>query len=638
LIIDGILYGTSPKLKLFALDASTGEELWRFDPFGGDYEMYGMGVNRGVAFWTNGEEKRIFYSATDQLYAVDAVTGEKVNSFGDQGTVDLHTGLGDRAKDFFVVSNSPGVIHQDLLIMGSRVSESSGAAPGYIRAFNVKTGALEWTFHTIPRPGEFGYDTWPKDGYNRIGGANGWSGMSIDREREVVFVPTGSAAYDFYGGDRQGQNLFANCVIALDANTGERIWHYQTVHHDLWDRDIPCPPNLVKLNIDGREVDAIAQVTKSAHIFLLDRETGEPLFPVKEVPVPPSRLNGEAAWPTQPIPSKPPQFSRSRVLESDLTDRSPEAHAFAKQIWSQIEEGPGFSPPSEKGVFIFPGFDGGGEWGGGAVDEETGILYINASEMPWVIQMIKFEPVEDGSLASLGKNLYSRNCMICHGKTLEGASIHSIPSISDLKERLPVKTVRQTIIGGKGMMPAFGHLDSTQVDALVAYLYGSKDDPDRDLAVGKGVSANNKKDTNAYPYVMTGYNRFEDPDGYPAIKPPWGTLNAIDLNTGTILWKKTLGTFPELESQYGGPTGCQNYGGPVVTAGGLVFVAATQDERFRVFDKLDGTLLFETELPAAGYATPATYMLNGKQYVVIACGGGKLGTKSGDQYIAFSLP
>lgn len=638
LIIDGVLYGTSPKLKLFALDAATGKELWRFDPFGDDYQMYGMGVNRGVAYWTDGTERRIFYSATSNIYSVDALTGQLDPNFGEGGKVDLHTGLGDRAKDFFVVSNSPGVIHKDLLIMGSRVAESSGSAPGYIRAFNVKTGAMEWIFHTIPKPGEFGHDTWPEDAHTRIGGANAWSGMSIDPENEIVYVPTGSAAYDFYGGDRHGENLFANCLLALDANTGERIWHYQMVHHDLWDRDLPCPPNLLTLNIDGREVEAIAQVTKSSHVFLLDRATGKPLFPVEEVTVPPSPLEGESAWATQPIPSKPPQFSRSRVLETDLTDRSPAANAYARQIWSQVGESPGFLPPSEKGVFLFPGFDGGGEWGGGAVDEETGIMYINASEMPWVIQMMKFEPVEDGSLFSIGKNLYNRNCMICHGKDKGGASIHSIPSISDLKARLPEEAVRQTIMQGKGMMPAFGHLDSTEVAALVAFLYGSADDAGDHRDASNKASANNKKDTSPYPYVMTGYNRFEDPEGYPAIKPPWGTLNAIDLNTGTILWKKVLGTFPELEQQYNGPTGCQNYGGPVVTSGGLVFIAATQDERFRVFDKTDGTLLFETQLPAAGYATPATYMLHGKQYVVIACGGGKLGTKSGDQYIAFSLP
>ncbi len=636
LILNGILYGTSPKLKLFALDAKTGKELWRFDPFGDDYQMYGMGVNRGVAHWSDGKEERIFYTATSNIYAVNAKTGALIESFGDQGKVDLHTGLGERAKDFFVVSNSPGVIHKDLLIMGSRVSESSGSAPGYVRAFNVKTGALEWIFHTIPKPGETGYETWPKDAYQRVGGANAWSGMSIDPDREIVFVPTGSAAYDFYGGDRHGENLFANCLIALNANTGERIWHYQMVHHDLWDRDMPCPPNLVKLNINGEEVEAVAQVTKSSHVFLFNRDTGEPLFPIDEVKVPGSSLEGEAAWSTQPIPSKPPQFSRSRVRESDLTDRSPEANAYARQIWGQVTEGPGFDPPSEKGVFLFPGFDGGGEWGGAAVDEETGILYVNASEIPWVIQMMKFESEEDGTLASKGKNLYNRNCMICHGKDMKGASIHSIPSISNLKERLPKATVSQTILQGKGMMPAFGHLDSTEVNAIVAYLYGSKDE--LPLVKGQGASANKNTNSSPYPYVMTGYNRFEDPEGYPAIKPPWGTLNAIDLNKGELLWKQTLGTFDELEEQYGGPTGCQNYGGPVVTAGGLIFIAATQDERFRVFDKTDGKLLYETQLPAAGYATPATYMIDGKQYVVVACGGGKLGTPSGDQYIAFGIP
>jgi quinoprotein glucose dehydrogenase len=630
LIINGVLYGTSPQLKLFSLDAATGKERWRFDPFGGDYKLFGMGVNRGLVYWSDDNERRILYTAGSDIYAVNADNGALINSFGKNGKVDLHTGLGDHAKDLFVVSNTPGIIFQNLLIIGSRVSESLGAAPGYVRAFDVKTGELKWTFHTIPKPGEFGYETWPPDAYTRIGGANAWSGMSLDQDLGIVYVPTGSAAFDFYGGDRHGENLFANSLLALNAETGERIWHYQLVHHDIWDRDLPCPPNLVTIKKDGKKIDAVAQVTKSAHVFIFDRKTGEPIFPIDEKPFPASKLEGEQAWPTQPIPRQPPQFARSRVQEEDLTDLSPEANAYAKQIWANVQEGPAFEPLSEQGSFVFPGLDGGGEWGGGAVDEETGIMYINASEMPWVLQMVKYIPEDDGLLATQGKNIFNRACMICHGKDLKGASLHAIPRIDDIKTRLSKEEVSKIIAQGKGMMPAFGHFKKDEIDAIVAFLFDSKESTTRE--------ANDYLADWKYPYVMTGYNRFQDQQGYPAIKPPWGTLNAIDLNKGEILWKKTLGTFPELSEKGMEATGCENYGGPVVTAGGLIFIAATRDEKFRVFDKMNGDLLYETDLPAAGYATPATYAVNGKQYVVIACGGGKLGTKSGDAYVAFALP
>ncbi|MEM9935696.1 MAG: PQQ-binding-like beta-propeller repeat protein, partial [Bacteroidota bacterium] len=364
LIIDGVLYGSTPVLKFFALNAATGEEIWEFDPFEGQYDQFGMGVNRGMAYWASGRESRILFTAGSFLYSVDAKTGKPDVAFGENGKTDLHKGLGREVDDLFIVSNSPGVVFEDLLILGSRVSESTGAAPGHIRAFNVRTGEVEWIFHTIPQPGQFGYETWPEDAWRRIGGANAWSGMSLDKERGMVFVPTGSASYDFYGGDRQGDNLFANCIIALNAYTGERIWHYQTVHHDLWDRDLPAPPNLVTVVHDGKRIDAVAQITKSALIFLLDRETGEPLFPIEEVPVEASRLNGEKASPTQPIPTKPAPFSRHTIEEKDLNHLTEENFQYAKAIWANSLKGSPYIPPSEEGTFVFPGFDGGGEWGG----------------------------------------------------------------------------------------------------------------------------------------------------------------------------------------------------------------------------------------------------------------------------------
>ncbi len=631
LVIDGVLYGTTPKLKLFALDATTGEELWTFNPFAEAFKQFGMGVNRGLVYWQQGEEAaRIFYTAGAYLHSVDAKTGQLITDFGKDGKIDLHLGLGEAAKDYFIVSNTPGVVYKDLLILGMRVSENIGAAPGYIRAFDVHTGEIRWVFHTIPQPGEEGYDTWPPDAWKTSGGANAWSGLSLDQERGIVFVPTGSASYDFYGGDRIGQNLFANCVLALNADTGERIWHFQTVHHDLWDRDLPASPNLVTVTHEGQPIDAVAQITKSGHIFLLNRETGEPLFPVEEIPVPASELDGEQAWPTQPLPVKPPPFSRQRITKNDLTRRSLEAQAYAQAVWEKSRKESQFDPPGEDGSFIFPGLDGGGEWGGAAVDPE-GILYINSSEIPWYVQMEKFDPIDDNLLASRGERIYRTSCRACHGKDREGGDMFgSIPALTGIKDRLPEADAVAIIKNGKGVMPSFALLKEEEVKAIIAFLYQSREEIDTDKPEAESSWP--------YPYVFGGYNRFYTPDGYPAIAPPWGQLTAVDLNEGSIKWQIPFGEYPELIAAGEPQTGSESYGGPVVTASGLLFIAATLDEKIRAYDKTDGTLLWEAKLPAAGYATPATYSVNGKQYLVIAAGGGKLGRPSGDAYVAFALP
>lgn len=588
LVIDGILYGTSPQLKLFALDAATGEELWRFDPFSGEYDLFGLGVNRGVNHWRD----RIVYAAGEKLYAVSKDTGTEMFS------VDLHTGFDERFDGLFVSANTPGVVFENLLILGHRASENLPAVPGDVRAFDLGTGELVWSFHTIPRPGELGYDTWPENAWKTSGGANAWAGLSLDEERGVVYVPTGSAAYDFYGGDRPGKNLFANTLLALDARTGERIWHYQFVHHDIWDRDLPAPPNLV--TVGG--VDAVAQITKSGHVFVFDRDTGEPLFPIEERAVESSELPGEATWPTQPLPTKPPPFARQRLTADNIRD-------FARERLERLRPSSPFTPPSREGTIILPGYDGGGEWGGAAFDAESATLYVNASEMPWVLTMI--EVVDNAP--HTGRIAYATHCLYCHGVDREGDPIGVYPALTSLDDE---DYVRRVIREGAGTMPTFSHLERETIDSLVAYLFG-REDPFPDNAPHAPL-----------PFMSTGYHRFVDENGNAAIEPPWGTLTAIDMERGEIRWQVPLG----------GDNGAENYGGPVVTAGGLVFIGASKDEKFRAFDKRTGELLWEVDLPAGGYATPATYSVDGRQYVTIAAGGGKMGTPSGDSYVAFVLP
>jgi quinoprotein glucose dehydrogenase len=641
IVVAGVLYGSSPKTGIFALQAGTGKEIWTFDPFENDPEnAYTQGRHRGVTYWQdeNGKGRRILFTAGAHLFAVDAETGRPLASFGNGGKIRLDEGLdrelsGDGGYDLFVSATTPGVIYKDLLILGTRVSEGPVSAPGHIRAYDARTGKIRWIFHTIPHPGELGYETWPPDAWEKIGGANCWSGMSVDWKRGLVFVPTGSPAYDFYGGNRKGQNLFGNSLIALKAETGERVWHFQTVHHDVWDRDLPAPPNLVTIERDGRKIDAVAQVTKSGFVFVFNRETGEPLFPIEEKQYPQSDLPGEETWPTQPLPLKPPPFARQTFTEEDVTNVTPIAHEAALARLRQVRSAGQFVPPSKEGTMIFPGFDGGAEWGGAGFDPNTGMLYVNANEMPWILTMIDVELAQSEDPYDKGRVVYALNCASCHGGQREGDQQQIYPALTNLKSRSSKEEALQLIVKGKGSMPAFDFLTAEEKQNLLAFVFEEKSARPATIRGDRPMRA----ETPIVPFVSTGYHRFLDHEGYPAIRPPWGTLNAIDLNKGEIVWQVPLGELEELTKKGIPQTGTENYGGPVVTAGGLIFIGATKDEKFRAFDKDTGKVLWETKLPAGGYATPSTYEYKGKQYVVIACGGGKMGTKSGDAYVAFAL-
>ncbi len=630
IIVDGVLYGVTAGVQAFALDAATGKEIWRF----GDPLKAWHSTSRGVSYWSDGKEKRILFTAGPNLWALNATTGKPIESFGKSGAVDLHEGLPRRAQGKFIISNTPGTIFENLIVMPVRVSEGNDAAPGDIRAFDVVSGKLVWTFHTIPYPNEPGMETWENKfafQNNGIGGANNWAGMAVDREAGILFVPTGSAAPDFYGNNRKGDNLYANCLLALDARTGKRLWHYQFTHHDIWDRDLPAPPNLLQVKRNGAVVDAVAQITKQGFVFVFDRKTGAPLFDIKEMPVPASSLEEEQAAPTQPVPVLPRPFARQSadLTEKDLSPYAPNKKELLN-LFNTLDKRM-YAPPSLEGALLLPGYDGGAEWGGAAADPADGILYVNSNEMAWMLQMQSAGGEKSAGNLSPGGKIYQENCASCHQPDRSGLAASGFPSLLKIQQRSRDFTT-QMIEQGKGMMPGFPHISGEARKNLLDFLYGTEKTEKPAFEI---VTMTNPNNTTLYRH--TGYHKFLDSNGLPGIAPPWGTLSAIDLNTGEYRWRITLGDTESLREKGNPPTGCENYGGPVSTAGGLLFIAATKDGKFRAFDKKMGTLLWETTLPAAGFATPATYEVNGKQYVVVACGGEKLGTPKGNKVVAFSL-
>jgi quinoprotein glucose dehydrogenase len=556
IVVNGVMYVTTVKSKVVALDAATGREIWKYDPLANlpPSKIYtsGGGVNRGVAYWEGpatrpviggsalrAPEKaaRILTATADgRLISLDARTGKPDPSFGKGGAVDLREGMEQDLSEMTYGATASPAVFEDIVIIGFSVGEGPApAAPGDVRAFDARTGRELWRFHTIPRPGEFGHETWAKDSWKNRGGVNPWSGVTVDVKRGLAFVATGSAAFDFYGADRLGDNLFANSVIALDARTGKRVWHYQIIKHDLWDYDLPYPPILITVTRNGRKIDAVAQVTKTGYLFLFDRVTGKPLFEVVERPVPAATLPGEMASATQRFPVKPLPFVPQEFNEEMITNISKESHDYILNQIKDMRMGPIFTPMDAKKTVVLPGLHGGFSWAGASFDPETGTLYANTNNIPRVMNLI---PITD----------------------------------------------------------------------------------------------------KPWPYKISGYDRFVDQEGYPAVKPPWGLLNAVDVSRGDFIWKTPLGEYAELTARGVPQTGTESLGGTIVTAGGLIFIGGSKDEKFRAFDKTNGKVWWEYNLPAGGYATPSTYAVNGKQFVVIAAGGGgKLATKSGDAFVAFAL-
>jgi quinoprotein glucose dehydrogenase len=627
-MIGRTLFAYTASQKVIALDAANGKLLWKFDS-----GVRSSQPARGVAYWTDGVHGRVLAGVMNYLYALDAQTGKPIPTFGEQGRIDLRKGLRGDYLSQSVALTSPGIVYQDLIIIGGRNPETYPAPPGDIRAFDVRTGTLRWTFHTIPHPGEFGYATWPPNAWKSAGAANNWAGMALDEHRGIVYVPTGSAVFDFYGADRVGDDLFADTLLALDAKTGKRLWHFQGVHHDIWDRDFPSPPALLSVRHNGGCVDAVAQITKQGFLYLFDRTTGKPLFPIEERHYPASEVPGEVAAPTQPSPAMPAPFTRQVLTPDLLTTRTPEAHEKAVKDFATFRSGGQFLPIGlNQETVVFPCFLGGAEWGGPAVDRTRGVIYVNANEAACVLALTENRPT-----ASTGERIYHNQCSLCHGKDLAG-SPPLYPSLVDVGKRLSSQQIEAKIAEGGGRMPAFPNLRDAHLAALIQFLTKQQATTASDADEGGIYSA--ASDGTTMKYEVTGSRDFVDAEGFPAITPPWGTLNAIDLNTGRYLWKIPFGEYPELAAKGMTNTGSENYGGPIVTASNLLFIGATADDKkFRAFDSKTGKLLWETVLPFAGTATPATYMVDGKQYVVIASGGSQfVKGPTGSMYIAFSLP
>jgi quinoprotein glucose dehydrogenase len=637
----GLLYVLAKNNSIVALDAATGKQVWIHEN-GPDVRVI---TNRGLNYWVSkdGSDRRLLFASNNFLRELDARTGKLIRSFGKEGLVDLREGLGrDPNSMTLVQSTTPGRIFEDLLILGSATNEGYGSAPGDVRAFDVRTGRQVWSFHTIPHPGEYGYDTWPKDAWKTAGGANAWSELSLDAKRGIVYIPTASPKYNFYGANRKGANLFGDSLLALDARTGKRFWHFQMVHHDIWDYDNATAPKLLTVDHDGKPTDIVAQPGKAGFLWVFNRVTGKPLWPIEERAVPKSDMPGEETWPTQPFPTKPPAFSRQKFTAGDLSPfiANPEEKARLRdQILSARNEGL-FTPPSTRGTIQMPGNNGGANWGGAAIDPTDGTVYVVSKDLP---ALLKMEP-ENARKTSVsdspeqqGKVVYQINCERCHGAGRLGQP-PAVPSLADIGKRLSPAEISGVVAQGHGSMPGFAKLPGNAVGLLVAYLNNpARGDAPASIQTAPMV----QRDPKSVRY-FSGFGFMITSEGTPAIKPPWTSLTAYDLNHGTIKWQVPLGTVPELAARGFKDTG-SHYPkvGPVATAGGLIF-AGTRDRKVRALDKDTGKVLWEAEVPAALEGIPAVYEVNGRQYVVF-CAAAQADARGAAKnipgsYIAFALP
>jgi quinoprotein glucose dehydrogenase len=627
LMVRGRMIGLLPSNDLAALDAQTGKLIWQFTP---DTSSV-LNWARCVTYHKdkNPEKDLIYFIFGSTLYSLNANTGQPIDSFGNKGKVDFFDGMeyDPRKKDkIFVTSNAPGVVYEDLFIVGCKVPDELPSLAGDLRAFNRHTGKLVWTFHTIPKKGEFGADTWGPNARKKNGGANCWGGVALDEKRGIVYVPTSSPSFDFYGADRPGQNLFANCLLAINAKTGKRIWHFQTTHHDLWDRDNGSPPNLVTVNHNGKKIEAVALVTKMAYTFLFDRDTGKPLFEVKEVPVSTqSPMLNEKPWATQPIPTKPAPFARQGFKEEYFADYSPEAKQYLKdQIKEKGYLTGVYEPPGLNGYLVVPSANGGANWGGASCNPNTGVLYVNSVDLPWYHALIDNKSLKNNNNVS-GENLYKMYCSSCHGVDRKGVGTN--PSIAAKVKIYSAEKIENIMRKGIEPMPSFKNLPQEQINAIIAYL--KETNP-------RKAKSNEKIEEPEEPYGFAGYSIYEDQNKNFPIKPPYGTLNAIDLNSGEILWQVPLGENEKMNKLGYKNTGDFNRGGGIATAGGLIFIGATGDKKLRAFDQKDGKVLWEYLLPGMATSIPSTYSINGKQYVAVAvCPNANTGFKGG--YVTFAL-
>lgn len=618
-MMDNRVIGLMPGNRLVAVDAATGKLLWEFMPDSSGIYNWSKGMT-----YHAGNPDRIFLINGGTLYSINAETGVPVKDFGKNGRVDFYEGL--EVPDSMrtrvpVSSNAPGVVYNDLFIVGCKVPDELPSTAGDIRAFNINTGKLEWVFHVIPKPGEFGAETWAANARQRNGGANCWAGMALDEKRGIVFVPTASPSFDFYGADRPGQNLFANCLLALDAKTGKRIWHFQTTHHDLWDRDNGSPPNLVTIKRDGKDIDAVALVTKMGFLFLFDRETGKSLYGVNEVPVDTvSSMPGEKPWPTQPIPTNPP-FARQGYEEKNYGRSS----AWIKEEVAKNKYKTGvYQPPSMEGIIMLPTAHGGSNWGGASVNPETNLLFVNSTDIPMILKLTDLTKIRAANQLN-PEILFRTYCSNCHGADKKGTAIG--PDLTTRVKKYNNTQIANIIQKGAPPMPSFGFLSQEQIANVVAFIKDTVAQPSFETPE---IPQNNE------PYGFNGYSFYLDPEGDPAIAPPFGTLTAIDLNTGNIVWQVPLGEDPKFKKMGISNSGSFNRGGGIATAGGLIFIGATGDNMFRAFDQRTGKLLWEYQLPGMASSIPSTYAVGAKQYVVVSVNGEQKNNFKGG-YIAFAI-